>query len=211
MKVVYLGRASRRINPPPALEGDVIELLSNNWDDYSYKTSFPVVCRMGERIVELEHVRLLIADVYTSSTHLDQLLREGWDGEFPIPNTNYVSTPSDITFYEQIEGLQGTDGAIAVAKLLRDASYCVRVADDESAKALVVTDGFERSLQRERGSIKAYLDGWRIFERRAIAVLDLGFKFEDVFDGIATLNLKYQSEGRLPHDINGKRHEDPRR
>ena len=53
MKVVYLGRPSMRANPPPAVEGDVIELLSNNWDDYGYKTSFPVTCRINGEILEL--------------------------------------------------------------------------------------------------------------------------------------------------------------
>ena len=47
MQIVYLGRASRRTNPPPQVEGNVIELLSNNWDDYGYKTSFPVTCRLN--------------------------------------------------------------------------------------------------------------------------------------------------------------------
>jgi hypothetical protein len=151
MKVVYLGRASRRANGPPTSDGDVIELLSNNWDDFSYKTSFPVVCRVNGEILQLELVRLLIAGVHTSSAHLDRLLKLGWDGEFPIPDTDYISTPSDITFYEQLEGELGTSGAIEVAKLLRDASYLVRIGDDEAAKALVDTEGFKKSLQRERG------------------------------------------------------------
>ncbi|MBB3146908.1 ABC-type Mn2+/Zn2+ transport system ATPase subunit [Phyllobacterium trifolii] len=202
MKVIYRGRPFQRNNLPPKSDSDVIELLSNNWDDFGYKTSFPVVCRLKGEIVELELVRLLIDNVYNSSRRLDQLLEGGWNGEFPIPGVNYISTPSDITFYEQIEGLLGTDAAIAVAQLLHDASYLVRVSDDEAARALVETEGFKKSLQRERGSVKAYLDAWRIFERQAIAVLDLGFKFEDVFGDISTLELKYQSESRLPHDIN---------
>jgi ABC-type thiamine transport system ATPase subunit len=150
----------------------------------------------------LEPLRLLVGNVQTTSAYLDQLLREGWDGEFPIPEANYISVPADITFYEQLEGAIGAKRTIEVAKLLRDASYFVRIVEDEAAKALVDTEGFKKSLQRERGSVKAYLDVWRILEREAIAVLDLGFKFEDVLGGISTLNLKFQSESRLPHDIN---------
>lgn len=41
MQVVYLGRASRGSSPPPQSGGDVVELLSNNCDDYGYRTSFP--------------------------------------------------------------------------------------------------------------------------------------------------------------------------
>ena len=202
MKVVYLGRSSRRTKPSPALDGDVIELLSNNWDDYGYETTFPVTCRIGGEIVDLDLVRLLIDGEHTTSRALNRLRAEGWDGVFPIPDTNYISTPSDITFYEQLEARLDTTGVIEVAKLLRDASYFVRIAEDETAKALVESEGFRKSLQRERGSMKAYIDGWRIFERESIAVLDLGFRFKNIFGDIKSLNLKFQSSSRLPHDIN---------
>lgn len=202
MQVVYLGRPSRRTNPPPQLEGDVIELLSNNWDDYGYKTSFPVTCRLNGEIVELPMLRLLVGEERTSSTELDHIRNEGWDGVFPIPNTNYVSVPNEITFYEQIEGALGIDVAIDVAKQLRDASYLVHVADDEEAKTLVDTEGFRNSLQRERASAQAFIDGWRVFERQAIAVLDLGFRFENVFGNPTILQMKFQPRTRLPHDVN---------
>ncbi len=202
MRVAYLGRASRRNNAPPTPLGDVVELLSDNWDDYTYKTYFPVVCRVGDRILDLGPLRLLVRNEHTTSARLNQLLSEGWDGEFPIPESDYISVPADITFYEQLDGAIGTDRTIEVAKLLRDASYFVRIVEDETAKALVDTEGFRKSLQRERGSVKAYLDVWRILERESIAVLNLGFRFRDVLGGISTLNLNYQSESRLPHDIN---------
>lgn len=202
MKVVYLGRESRRINPLPSLEGDVIELLSNNWNDYGYETSFPVSCRINGESVDLELLRLLIEDVKRSRDYLNHMLKEGWNGEFPIPNTNYISTPSDITFYEQLDGLLGAEKAIKIAKKLRDASYLTHVSENKEARTLVETEGFQDSLQRERGSVKAYLDGWRVLERKTIAVLDLGFKFRDVYDHVSNLELKYQSESLLPHDIN---------
>lgn len=202
MQVVYLGRGSRRTNPPPQPDGDVIELLSNNWDDYGYKTSFPVTCRMGGEIVELPGLKLLIEEARTSSTALDALRADGWDGVFPIPNTNYVSVPTEITFYEQIEGARGIDVAIAVAMLLRDASYLVKIAEDADAKALVDSEGFRNSLQRERASTQAFIDGWRVFERQAIAVLDLGFQFKNVYGNTKRLELKFQPRTRLPHDVN---------
>lgn len=202
MRVVYLGRQSRRNTPAPSPEGDVIELLANNWDDYGYKTSFPVTARHDNKTVELDLIRLLIEGEYTSSTALDRLLEAGWDGTFPIPDTNYISVPSDITFYEQLDGLLGTEGALAVALALRDASYLVHVAEDDGAIALSQTDGFKNSLQRERGSTKAFIDGWRVFEQQLIAVLDLGFRFKDIYGDVSTLSLKFSSDGPLPHDIN---------
>lgn len=202
MRVVYLGRQSRRNTPAPSSEGDIIELLANNWDDYGYKTSFPVTARVDNKIVELGLVRLLIEGNATSSTALDRLLKAGWDGTFPIPDPNYISVPSDITFYEQLDGLLGTEGALAVAIALRDASYLVRVVEDDGAIALSQTDGFKISLQRERGSTKAFIDGWRVFERQLIAVLDLGFRFNDIYGNVSTLSLKFSSVGPLPYDIN---------
>ncbi|WLQ16260.1 AAA family ATPase [Hahella aquimaris] len=202
MRIVYLGKVSCRNNPLPSLEGDAIELFSDNWDDYGYKTSFSVTCRISDERITLGLIRILIADTKNSSDYLNKLLKEGWSGEFPIPNTNYISTPSNIIFYEQIDGLIDSKKSIEVANKLRDASYLIHVSEDDDAKTLVETEGFESSLQRERGSKKAYLDGWKILARQAIAVLDLGFKFKNVCGDISNLNLKYHSESLLPHDIN---------
>ncbi len=202
MKIVYRGRATRRRNTPPELEGDVLELLVDNWDDYGFKTSFPTVCRISGNVVELGMIRLLIDGVHTSKEHLDKLLSQGWSGEFPIPETDYISTPSEITFYEQLMGVLPDSEVIEVAQRLRDASYLVQVLGDEKAIAMTKSKGFENSLQRERGSQKAYLDVSRVLERKATAVLDLGFKFNDVCGNISTLNLKFQAGNPLPHDVN---------
>ena len=202
MQVVYLGRSSRRANPPPAIEGDVIELLANNWDDYGYRTSFPVTCRIQDQVVELPGIRLLVEDIHDSASELNRLRQGGWDGVFPIPDTSYISVPTEITFYEQIEGALGIEVAVEVAKALRDASYYVNIAAEAEAQALVESEGFKNSLQRERASTQAYLDGWRVFEKQAIAVLDMGFRFENVFANQTTLELKFQPRTRLPHDIN---------
>ena len=202
MKVAYLGRPTQHSNQGPKVEGNAIELLYDNWDDYGYKTSFPVSCRINDEILELGLIRLLVEEEWTTRTVLDRLRDKGWDGIFPIPDVNYISIPSDITFYEQISGVLDCQEAIGVAELLHDASYLVRIADNAVAKTMVQSRGFEKSLQRERGSIKAYLDGWRIFERQSIAILDLGFKFTNVFGRSTTLEIKFQPENRLPHDIN---------
>lgn len=202
MQVVYLGRSSRRTNPPPQVEGDALELLENNWDDYGFKTSFVITCRLNGEIVELPGLRLLVGGAQTSTKALNKLRDEGWNGVFPIPDVDYVSVPGEITFYEQIEGALGIEVAIDVALALRDASYLVHVIDDADAKALVDSEGFRNSLQRERASTQAYMDGWRVFERQAIAVLDLGFQFENVFGKATTLELKFQPRTRLPHDVN---------
>ena len=201
VNVVYRGRRSRSYSPTRQ-ESGFIELLSDNWDDYGYKTSFGVSANIGGQDIDLGSIRLLIDGQDTSAKYLDALLQQGWDGFFPIPKTNYISVPGDITFYEQLEGLLPPEDLRRVAELLRDASFLVRIANDEAAAALTQSAGFSDSLQRERGSVKAYLDGWRVFERAAIDVLNLGFQFNDVYGNSSHLDLRFQSESPLPHDIN---------
>jgi len=202
MRVVYRGRTSWRSKATPIDDGNVIELLHNNWDDYGNKTTFMTACRVGGEIVELGQIKLMVEGVFTTATYLDERLTAGWNGEFPLPDANYLSLPSEITFYEQLDAVLDGDGALTIAKALRDASYMVNTAEDGTAIALTQTSGFRQSLQRERGSIKAFLDGWKIFARETMDVLDLGFRFKDVFSNISTLELKFQAVSPLPHDVN---------
>lgn len=202
MKIVYLGRQSRRNAPKPKIDGDVLELLANNWDDFGNKTTFMTTCTIGGDSVELGHLKLMIEDAATSETYLDALLKKGWDGTFPVPNTRYLSLPSEITFYEQLHDRLGADAAQRAAIKLRDASYLVHLTQDPNALALIDSDPFRKSLQRERGEIKSYLDGWKVFAVQTMAVLDLGFRFRNIYGTISTLNLKFRQRGLLPHGVN---------
>ncbi|WP_076069963.1 ATP-binding protein [Sphingomonas montana] len=202
MKITYHGRKSRRANPEPKLEGDVLELLANNWDDFGNKTTFMTACRIGGDLIELGHLKLMVDGHHTSETYLDELLKSGWDGVFPIPNSSYLSVPGEITFYEQLNDVLGAESTRDVALKLRDASYLVQIDNDVDALRLIETDAFRKSLQRERGEIKSYLDGWKVFTAQTMAVLDLGFRFRDVCDAISTLELKFGTRGLLPHGVN---------
>ena len=203
MKVIYLGRESRRTNSLPAGDEDVIELLSNNWNDYGYETTFVTVCRVGGKRFELGTIRLLIADQEDSRRFLNAHLKADWDGTFPIPGVDYISTPSEIAFYEQLDGALPDGGAIEIAASLRDASYLVHLKEDDRARRLVETKGFRDSLQRERGSIEAYLDGWRILDRESVAANNIVFKFKDVYQNISKIDLRFgHSYNPLPRDIN---------
>lgn len=202
MRVVYLGRPSTRARQSPRLDGDVIELLSNNWDDFGSQTSFPVLCRVGDAEPKLGSLKLLLEGVANSSAHLDAMLQNGWDGTFPAPGANYISIPSEIEFYQQLAGLVGMNETVGVARALRDASLMTRIDNDPAALALTQTEPFAHSLQRERGAVKAFLDGWQVFNNQTVVVNDVAFRFRDVFDEVSTLRLKFQSERPLPHDIN---------
>lgn len=203
MKVIYLGRESRRTNSLSDGDEDVIELLSNNWNDYGYETTFVTVCRVGGKRFELGTIRLLIANHENSRRFLNEHLKEGWDGAFPIRGVDYISTPSEIAFYEQLDGALPYRGAIKIAMSLRDASYLVHVAEDDHARKLVETEGFRDSLQRERGSIEAYLDGWRILDRESVAANNIVFSFKDVFQNISKICLRFgHGHSAFPRDIN---------
>lgn len=202
MKIIYRGRHGYRSNPLPAEAGDVIELLYNNWDDYGYVTSFPTSTRINGVEVALSTLKLLVADQRNTGVHLQSLLDAGWDGVFPIPDTDYVSVPSEIEFYEQLIGLLGREGALQVAHILRDASVMSQWEGDPAARALTETDGFTLSLQRERGAMKAFSDVWKLFTDQSVEVVDVDFRFRDVFDQISTVQLKFQAASSLPHDIN---------
>jgi hypothetical protein len=201
VRVCYLGRRSGRRNSAPEGTDDVLELLWDNWDDYGYKTSFPVTCRIGGQRVDLGAIRLLISNHSTSSTVLDKLLESGWDGTFPAPGIDYITVPSEITFFQQLKAHLGGEAIIQIAHALRDASFLVRNLD-QAALDLVDTEGFRNSLQRERGSVAAYLDGWKILENQAIAVQNFEFLFQDVFRETSTLALNFASDSLLPHEIN---------
>lgn len=202
MKIVYLGRQSRRHTPEPKIEGDVLELLANNWDDYGNKTTFATTCRIAGELVDLGHLKLMIEGAAVSETYLDRRLKEGWDGVFPIPNADYLSLPGEITFYEQLRDRLTLDAARDAAITLRDASYLVHSQQDPAALGLIDSQPFLKSLLRERSETKSYLDGWKLFSAEAMAVLDLGFQFKDVFGDISTLHLKYKQTGILPHSVN---------
>lgn len=203
MKIVYLGRPTRRSSlPEPGVDGDAIELFENNWDDFGNKTTFGTSCRIGGEEVELGFIKVMVDGKTTTSTHLDQLRKAGWNGEFPLPESNFLSTPTEVTFYEQIAANLDIEKARKVAIQLRDASYLVNIEQDEQALAMLDSTAFRKSLQRERGEVKSFLDGWKLFAQQAVDVMDLGFRFRDVFGEISTLDLRFGAKGLLPRDVN---------
>ncbi len=202
MKVIYAGRDAKKRKAMLAQHRDVIVLLQDNWDDFTFKTTFPTDCRMKGSDVEVGGVQILIEGEKTSFLYLDKLVADGWDGVFPIPKTQYTSVPGGLSFYEQIDGHLGLETAIEVAQLLRDASYLTKIKDDEDALRLLATEGFRKSLQRERGAIKAYLDGWKLFGRESITIGNQAFTFRSTSGELESIDLRFDSESPLPHDIN---------
>lgn len=202
MKVIYVGLDSKKRKSLIEKEPNIIVLLFDKWDDYNYKTTFPTDCRINSESVEIDAIKILIEGQMTSFAYLDDLVAQGWDGAFPIPDTIYISTPTSLSFYEQLEGHLGLDEAINVAQMLHDASYQTKIKEDRDALRLIMNDGFYKSLQRERGAVKAYLDGWKLFGRQSISIGNLTFQFRTSKRGYLPLDLRFESNSPLPHDIN---------
>ncbi|WP_447902989.1 AAA family ATPase [Pseudomonas serbica] len=203
MKVTYKGRASRRTNALPEDSGDILELLSNDWNDYGFETTFMTVCRIGGERIELSPIRILVDGESNTRRYFKKLLDSGWDGNFPIPDENYISLPGEIAFYEQLQGALSEQKALEVADKLRDASYLIHIKDSNEAQRLVKSKGFKDSLQRERGSIESFSDGWKVLDQTSITAKDIEFDFTDVFGNQSSLSLKFSNDRtRLPREIN---------
>ncbi|KVS10125.1 hypothetical protein WK33_21555 [Burkholderia multivorans] len=201
MKVIYVGKDNKKRVELQQESGDLLLLGFDKWDDYDYRTTFTVYCRIDGRRVDTDSIQILIDKEQVSFAYLDRLVASGWNGEFPIPDTRYISVPNSLTFYELIAGNLGSGAALWVAKLLNDASLRVFIEEDTVSTRLTETDGFRKSLMRERGSQSAYHNTWKIFNDASIHVSDLEFAFYDPQGELKKLDLVFNSKSLLPHDI----------
>lgn len=202
MKIVYVPRDSNARQKLLERKGNILLLLYDRWDDFGYKTRFPTYCRIGDKEIELGAIRVLVEGRQASHSYLAELVQSGWDKHFPLEGVNYVSVPEDVAFYEQLLSQLNDDAARDVAKQLRDASYLAYIDEEKVALTLIDTEGFRTSLQRERGSQKAFADSWRLFNGQTLNVGDLAFNFRDPFGTLSTLKLDFLSDSLLPHDVN---------
>ncbi|MDQ1900713.1 AAA family ATPase [Paracoccus sp. WLY502] len=177
-------------------------MIENNWDDYGHSTTFNTACRIGGEILDLGSVKILFEGKLSSGGVLREAVAAGWDGVFPVEGPSYISVPTEISFYEQLVSSLGEDEASAIAIALRDASYLIELRNDDEAKRMSMTPGFESSLQRERGAQNAFQDGWKAFAKQTATANNLGFRFVDSNGELQEIVLTYRSPSLLPHDIN---------
>ncbi len=202
MKIIYVGRDDLLRRKLLTSNGDILLLLYDRWDDFGFKTRFPTDCRIGGEEIELGAIRILFEDESASHSFLTARQSKGWNGQFPLNDVDYISVPEQITFYEQLLSLLPKGGALEVARALRDASFLSHIAEDASALALIGSRGFRDSLQRERAAQKSFTDGWKLLNGQTLNVADLTFDFRDPLGNLSRLELKFESESRLPHDVN---------
>lgn len=202
IKILYAGRDSQLASTALASLPNVIVLDFDRWDDFDFKTTFPTRCRLNGEEVDLGTIQILVEDEQATHLYLAALRKTGWDGYFPIPNTNYISVPANLTFYEQIIGHLSLQAARRIAELLRDASLMVKVNEDPAAVRLTTTAGFSKSLQRESGAIRAFSEGWKILTDQDVLLGDQHFLFTSARGDALTLHLRYKAPVPLPYDIN---------
>lgn len=202
MRVFYVGQDSQKRLALLKSKGDLLLLGFDRWDDYDYKTTFPVQCRIDGEDVVTGAIKILFNGEKVSYSYLDSLVAQGWSGEFPVPNANYVSVPASTTFYEQIDGYIGSNETLEVARILNDASLKRWIDEDPISLELIDSDGFRHSLLRERGAQAAYQSVWKLLSAANISVGDVQFRFLDPQGEYKKLNLDFDATDRLlPHDI----------
>ncbi len=202
MRVFYVGQDSSKRQALFKEKDDFLILGFDRWDDYDFKTTFPVYCRIGGREVKTGPIKILFENEKVSFSFLDGLVNAGWNGEFPVPSAEYISVPAAITFYEQIDGHLDSTAMLEVARTLKDASLRRWIDEDPASFELIESDGFQYSLLRERGAQAAYHNGWKFFNSSSINISDTSFGFLDSQGSKQLLNLEFDSAERLlPHDI----------
>lgn len=198
----HFGTDWNRTPPATLTEKTLLALSYNNWDDYSVHTTLNAALYYeGERIFQF-NLKLLIENENDSPAKLNALRKEGWDGYFPVPDTNYVSVPSEIEFYDALITKLGVQEALEVLLLIRDAGYLVNVSQDESAKKLTELDNFSTSPLREAGARKSFQDGWKAFSGTAQSIKDFTLYLPvRGAESATSINFKFNSD-TLPYDIN---------
>ncbi len=204
MKIKYFGNGrDLKFKEFKSQNKNFIALFYDRWDDYNYKTQFPcaVICD-GEELELSVYIKIYIENTDFSGQYLDKKVAEGWNGEFPIPNENYISLPSDIDFYGALIAKYGLDQARDTVIKLRDV-VCIKIGPpDPEMSRLMDSDVFRISLLRESGANKAFQDGWQAFhsnEKYQIGDFALAMPAEDG----PPWNVKFRFNSQiLPYDIN---------
>lgn len=202
MKVFYQKGSNWRATPAKLpSENTMLSLSFNNWDDYGVSTTLNAALYVDSKNFLEFSLKLLIENDNYSPKKLNELCENGWDGFFPIPELNYVSTPSDIDFYSSLIAKIGIDETKNVLGLVRDAGYLKNILNDQNAIKLIEHDDFSTSPLREAGARKAYEDGWKLFNEEESSIKD--FTLNTIRrDGLTEpIHFKFNSN-LLPYDIN---------
>ncbi len=144
---------------------------------------------------------MLIADCDYTASRLNELCAEGWSGEFPIPNIDYISVPTDINFYKILHSKFDHSSSHHVLHNLRDAGYLIYVIKDDAAKELSQLSAFSNSLLRDSGSNMSFQDGWRLFVGEESQIRDFTLNILTSEYESKPIPFRFESS-LLPYDVN---------
>lgn len=190
---------------PSKIDGyeNQILLSNNNWDDYGLKTSFNLLVVLNGKEYRDWSVRIKISDQGYSAKYLDELCESGWNGEFPIPNEEYISQFSDLEFYKTLIGaVVEINEAKEILKVFNDASYMQYIENDKRFNNLKNEVFFTSSLIRDTGAHKAYEEAWKLFSINLESeIKDFVLSYSDKYNQTQSINFNF-SDHILPTDIN---------
>lgn len=204
MEVKYSKGSNWKILPEilPS-EKSLLSLSFNDWDDFDIRTTFNATLFYDKKRLLDFSLKILIPGVDDTPVKLNELIENGWDGYFPIPDLDYVSLPSDISFYKLLLSVLSRGEAQNILVKLKDAGYQENVLNDTNSIRLAKTNEFTSSLLREGGARKAYKDGWLLFENKESSITDFSMRISNDSGTEADTDLKFRfNSGVLPYDIN---------
>ncbi|MDF5044867.1 AAA family ATPase [Vibrio parahaemolyticus] len=206
MKIFYQGAGTWNNISPDGLasEPNLLSLSGNSWDDYGTKTTLNASLYFdGERLDFDFDIKILIEGCDYTAAKLSELKAEGWDGFFPIPSCHYISLPSEIDFYSIVVSKLGIDEATKLIMLLNDAGFQKNITREDSFSELLSSSEFAYSLLRESGAMKAFEDGWRIFDESLDEVEIYDFDLNIISRDNKSIPIPFRfNSSLLPYDIN---------
>lgn len=202
MKIIYSPNISQWKSPPVLPFDSYISLSQNEWDDYGDRTSLNIKVVIDKVEIEVNSViKIKIEKENYTYSYLNKLRREGWDGEFPIPNVKYISLPNNILFYQALQSKLSLDEIKKILKKINDVVYLENYEPQSENLILKNDESFYSSLLRESGEKLAYKEGYNVIIEKKFGINDFEYLFDDKYDNERVVKFNLNSE-LLPYDIN---------
>ncbi|AZP23765.1 ATP-binding cassette domain-containing protein [Streptomyces aquilus] len=127
----------RFTQPPPHVPGAF--LVSDNWDDYSYKTFFTLWCSDGQQQVEIGNVRIATFGMQAGRVSVPDTFEE-------LDERQYFSLGTDETYYARLREL-GDETRETVLHLLRDLAFGPRSTLERALQEEVTRVSLMRGIE----------------------------------------------------------------
>lgn len=174
------------------------------WDDFGYETTFHGMLFYQEEKYDLPDIKILIKEKASTHTYFKNIINDSGKDYIIFPlDTDYISLPTDIEFYESLKSLFSKEIVVNILKELSDALIIKNTEIFENRKELLNSDGFNSSLLREMTSRKTFENGWSVIQDE-ITEKDLSFNLYFQLDNYSNsheieINLK---KDIFPNNIN---------